>query len=491
MRKVAKNLPVSKDAHRKSPAQWEGESAAIYCRISHVADEDQTGVDRQERLCREVSERLGLVVTPDQIYVDNNRSAWKRNRLRKGWDAMLTAARNGTVKHIVAYHPDRLMRQPKDLEELLTIADDADIMLHGQANRRDLSDPDDRFFLRIEVAHACRSSDDTSRRLKDAMVDQAAEGRPHAGNRRYGYADGGLSLVPAEAEIVREVFRRYLDGDTPTTIARDLNARGIATVTPGKVWHNWTVRNLLDSRYVAAIRVFRKEEIGDGEWPAIIDKGLFMEVRERRTYRATALARPTKDGQPPQRRFYVLRGLVTCSDCGIRMNGTVSRYVCGRIHRLDDTKCSRGIQGKYLTEFVIEAALRVLENLELRDDTPTTVMSDTDRAAVQEAHGELAVLKEMWKARELPTVEYREMRAVVEARLTRLQARTVIRPTAQILNGITGENARPAWQAMTDNDEGERQNAILRFLFAAVIIGPSATPGRFDYSRIEIEPNPL
>lgn len=42
------------------------------------------------------------------------------------------------------------MRQPRDLEELLQIADDHDITLHGQANRRDLADPDDRVFLRIE-----------------------------------------------------------------------------------------------------------------------------------------------------------------------------------------------------------------------------------------------------------------------------------------------------------------------------------------------------
>jgi DNA invertase Pin-like site-specific DNA recombinase len=52
-----------------------------------------------------------------------------------------------------------------------------DITLHGQANHRDLSDPDDRFFLRIEVAHVCRSSDDTSRRLRDALEDRAREGR--------------------------------------------------------------------------------------------------------------------------------------------------------------------------------------------------------------------------------------------------------------------------------------------------------------------------
>ena len=52
------------------------------------------------------------------------------------------------------------------------------VTLHGEANRRDLSNPDDRFFLRIEVAHACRSSDDTSRRLRSALADRARDGVP-------------------------------------------------------------------------------------------------------------------------------------------------------------------------------------------------------------------------------------------------------------------------------------------------------------------------
>jgi DNA invertase Pin-like site-specific DNA recombinase len=56
------------------PVITPGEPAAIYCRISHTRDEDQTGVDRQERICREIAEWLQLRVEPTHIYVDNNRS---------------------------------------------------------------------------------------------------------------------------------------------------------------------------------------------------------------------------------------------------------------------------------------------------------------------------------------------------------------------------------------------------------------------------------
>lgn len=106
---------------------WVGQSAAIYRRISNARDEDQTGVDRRERLCREVADRLGLVIGPGEVFVDNNRSAWQRTRKRPRWNALLAAIRAGRVAHVIVYHPDRLIRQPRDLEELLTLSEEQDI----------------------------------------------------------------------------------------------------------------------------------------------------------------------------------------------------------------------------------------------------------------------------------------------------------------------------------------------------------------------------
>ncbi|MEU4496025.1 recombinase family protein [Streptomyces sp. NPDC023998] len=80
-------------------------------------DDDQTGVERQERICRDVAERLGLIVDEDQVFVDNNRSAWQRKRKRPGWEALLAEANQGRIRHVLTYHPDRLMRQPRDLED--------------------------------------------------------------------------------------------------------------------------------------------------------------------------------------------------------------------------------------------------------------------------------------------------------------------------------------------------------------------------------------
>ncbi|WP_254644053.1 recombinase family protein [Streptomyces sp. BV286] len=365
-----------------------GEPAAIYCRISHTKDEDQTGVDRQERICREIAERLQLRVESAHTYVDNNRSAWQRNRKRPGWDEMLKTTGDGDIRHVIVYHPDRLMRQPRDLEELLSIANDKHILLRGEANRRDLSDPDDRFILRIGVAHACRSSDDTSRRLKDALKDKAREGNPDVGNRPYGYTRDGRAIVEEEAEIVREVYRRYLDGESPNHLAQDLAARSILT-SKGKTWNPENVRHLLSSHFVAGLRFHLGEEVAVGTWPAIIDRGQWDEVQRLREYRAQQ-HRNTKK-RPP--RNYILREVATCA-CGVRMAGTnAGRYAYYRCNRADEVgqqKCNRAVVAVPLEAFVRDVAIKVLTKLDTTGYEPaTTTRPQADVAADEKDRAKL------------------------------------------------------------------------------------------------------
>ena len=217
-------------------------------------------------------------------------------------------------QHIVCYHPDRLMRQPFDLEELLSISDEYGITLYGRVNARDLQDPDDRYALRIEIAHACRSSDDTSRRMKDQKQERAENGL-HNGQRPYGYSKNGMKLVPSEAEIVREIFTRFTNGEKIYSIAVDLNRRGVPTAK-GTAWTGATIRRQLTNRHVTGISVHRGQEIGLGGWPAIIPRGEWDFAQELLTFRSSAAQ---KEKETRVRRNYILRGLVVCGNCGTTM----------------------------------------------------------------------------------------------------------------------------------------------------------------------------
>ena len=156
-------------------------------------------------------------------------------------------------------------------------------------------------------------------------------------------------------------------------------------------------------------------------------------------------------------------------------------------------RCHRRIGAARLEDFVTDAAVDLLTHVDVSGaPSAATAVSAGDEAVISADEAELAELKDMWTHRELSTREYRAMRKTVEDRITTLRRKTIVRPTVEVLAGLVGADARTAWDRLADRGEVERLNAVLRFLFAAVIIDEHRAPrGTFDYSRIEIEPNPL
>src|SRR5204862_8212841 len=86
--------------------------AAIYCRISRDPGHDELGVRRQEQDCRALCGRLGWDVA--HLFTDDDRSAYSGRR-RPAYEAMLQAVRDGVIGAVVAWHPDRLTRRPREL----------------------------------------------------------------------------------------------------------------------------------------------------------------------------------------------------------------------------------------------------------------------------------------------------------------------------------------------------------------------------------------
>jgi site-specific DNA recombinase len=461
---------------------------AIYCRRSATGDRQQVTVNRQKRLALDDCKKLGLIVQDKYVYIDNGASAWKRDRKRPGWDELIAACKRGEIKHIVCYHPDRLMRQPRDLEELLSISDQYGIILYGRVNARDLQDPDDRYALRIEIAHACRSSDDTSRRLKDKFQERAEEGY-YNGTRPYGYTKNGMKIVPKEAEIVREIFRRFTEGETPHKIAVDLSTQGIPT-TQGKAWYAATVRRLLSMRHIAGISVHQGEVIGTGKWPAIITREQWDFTQELLSFRVTAFR--SEQAKKKEPRPYILRGLVTCGKCGTTMAGCSGlQYRCTRANRHDGKKCARSMKAEALEQFVEDAAIRLLENLAVSPKRTRTTMVEAAERAIEDDERQLAELHEMWISKEIDTAEYRKDRRTIQARINENQKKTVVKvKSPDAIADLIGSNARAKWATLTP----ERKNTVLRFLFSAVIIAernPELPPITIDYGRIDIEENEL
>src|SRR6266571_6861024 len=144
-----------------------------------------------------VIDRLGGVLGER---LSDGLSAWKRNVRRPGWEQLLERVAAGESDGIIIWHTDRLFRQPRDLERLIDLGDKG-FLVASAHGARNLADPDDRFILRIEVAHAARSSDDTSRRIKRRFQTLRESGRSIGGLRRWGFP----GTVPMSRKAIEEL----------------------------------------------------------------------------------------------------------------------------------------------------------------------------------------------------------------------------------------------------------------------------------------------
>ena len=150
--------------------------AASYCRLSLARMGDTTKVDDQDRINHELAARRGWTISPEHVYKDNSKSAWRRDRRRPGWNALLTAIRSGELDMVAIYHGDRLVRQPRDLEDLLDVGADRGITLVSPTGTYNLADPDHQMMLRWMVARAKNEVDHISRRMKDGHARRRKQG---------------------------------------------------------------------------------------------------------------------------------------------------------------------------------------------------------------------------------------------------------------------------------------------------------------------------
>lgn len=89
--------------------------------------------------------------------------------------------------------------------------------------------------------------------------------------RCYGYDESGREIIAAEAEVIRQVAKRLIAGESMRSTVADLRARGVVTST-GRPWTQQSLGRLLKNPRLAGIKTYRGEVVGRGEWPEVISE---------------------------------------------------------------------------------------------------------------------------------------------------------------------------------------------------------------------------
>jgi site-specific DNA recombinase len=469
----------------KRPAQATTIAAGIYCRISKDDGGDRLGVERQEKDARALCERKGWPIA--RVFVDDDVSAWSGRR-RPSYEEMLKALEAGEITAVAVYDLDRLHRQPRDLERFFDVCDRAGVKdLASVSGDADLGTSDGKLLARIMGAVAAKSSDDTSRRIKRKLDDVAAEGRKHGGNRRFGYEPDGLTIVPAEAELLREAFEAVLAGGTLREIARGWNAAGVATPQKaGAQWSGTTVKQVLTGAHQAGLRRHRGEIVGKGIWPAI-----FSRAEHERIVGAL-------DGERVRNpvRSSLLTGLVRCGNCGELMtrNGTQPNGSGGRIgtwrcaKRPGYANCGQmSVTATPLEDLITDAVLLRLDGPALGKLISENPSSEQDDEAAQElanAEGRLSELAETYADGEISKVEWMKARGKLELRVTAARGRLYRRDQSGVLSAYAKPGAlRGAWPEL----DVDRRRAVMSAVVESITVNPANRRGPvFDDKRVDV-----
>src|SRR5215211_1282271 len=322
--------------------------------------------------------------------------------------------------------------------------------------------------------------------------------------RKSEHADAYYEVDEAEAEIVRDVFRRYTEeGESMNRIARALTERGVPTRTGRAVWDQAVIGRMLrnpayrgeaaygksrnEGRPAKATRTARARGERHGrrparraappeEWtlvpvPALVSAEQFELAQARRAENKRFAARNTK-------RPSLLQGILVCRECGYACHRSTSGgghtyYRCtgsdGWLHPGGRVCQSRPVRADILDELVWGEVVRLLSDPDLVRAELERRLART-RAATERlisAYQESLISLDELRAR-MPELRRRE--AALASQLRSLETELHDAETyLQLAETLEGFLSRLSERAAT-LDVRERQR-VLRLVVREVLIG--------------------
>ena len=257
-----------------------------------------------------------------KVYADEGISG-KNITDRPAINELIEDIKAGNVNNVLIYKIDRLTRNTRDLIDLTEIFKDYNCGFNSLMESIDTHTPSGRMFLKIIGIFAEFERENIIERITVACEKKVKEGYT-LGNfiSSYGYSltkgDKIQRIVPEEAEIVREIFAMYVDGNLNyNAIAQNLNHRGIKA-KKGNTWNHSSVRNILmNPNYVGKVRYGTRSEgkyfEADGKHEAIISQELFEETQKK----IGKIKKKSYTKRPRDENFF--SGTLHCGECGSKI----------------------------------------------------------------------------------------------------------------------------------------------------------------------------
>ncbi len=312
--------------------------AAAYIRVSDER-QDEYSPDSQLKKIREYAAKEGYFIPDEYVFYDDGISG-KSVRRRNDFNRMIAIAKEKDHPFDVIY-VWKFSRFARNQEESLvyknllrkkgvavvSVSEPLPEGPYGALIERIIEWMDEFYLINLGAE------------VQRGMTEKASRGEPTCAPP-FGYIMKDKKYYPDEsgpADIVREVFRRYANGEGEREIAISLGARGVRTKAGGMPENRWIDYMLNNHCYIGMIRwspdgskAVSKRKLDNenimivpGNHEPLISEELWNKVQARLKAQKLAYPRHARKEQPID---YMLKGLVRCSECGstLAVNGVTS-----------------------------------------------------------------------------------------------------------------------------------------------------------------------
>ena len=270
-----------------------GKNVGIYCRVS-------SGEKNQlYSLSAQISALTRAVANVDQwkltdVFIDI--ASAKGESPRREFERMLHEAEVHHVSVILTKSISRFGRDNVDTLEALRRLKSAGVRVIFDEEGLDTDEVDDDLLISVEESFAQAENESRSMNIRMGLRNRALNGS--SGNYRkrlYGYVkddDGNLEIEPAQAQVVRDIYRWYIDGASILGIQKKLAEQKIPSPTGKEQWSKRTIENMLSNeKYIGTVRLVdsvtedRMYEMKESH-PPIITEDVFHAAQEWREKRS-------------------------------------------------------------------------------------------------------------------------------------------------------------------------------------------------------------
>lgn len=302
---------------------------AAYARVSTDSEEQLTSYEAQvDYYTKYIKERADWEFV--KVYTDEGISATNTKK-RDGFKQMIADALDGKIDLIITKSVSRFARNTVDSLVTVRQLKEKGVEVYFEKENIYTLDSKGELLITIMSSLAQEESRSISENVTWGQRKRMADGKvslPYGQFLGYEKGEDGLpKIVESEAEIVRMIFRLFIEGKTPSAIAKHLASQGIPSPAGKKTWQVATVKSILTNEKYKGDALLqkgftvdfltKKRKVNEGEvpqyyvqnsHPAIIEPEEFDEVQAE-IERRKGLGRPSGCNSP-------FSAKIVCGDCG-------------------------------------------------------------------------------------------------------------------------------------------------------------------------------